>query len=281
MNSAAVTTVVTGIPSVVLVLVATLLPTPVHALMLTIPAGWISTAEPSGPFEEHSKLFEASHSEREWRVRVSAPTGQLEIRDDGKRTHDEGSVFPPHFHRTKDMIGRAMTVGAGGSWLVGFDAGEFGGGLWWTSQDGKRTKLLTRENVQAFVPREKDVLVFTGLSHMGHDRGAAYLFRSTDDDGELTRIADLDSAPSAALLENNGSVLIAVSNGVVTLRPDGSVVRLYKHEEMPILYPNSIAGAENDAVFVGMRFYVLRLHRGADGKFESTWFERSSKRRKW
>jgi hypothetical protein len=278
MKSATVTTVVAGITTIVLVLAPTLLPTPVHAQILTIPGGWISTAEPSGPFEEHSKLFEANHSRHEWRV--SAPTGQLEIRDDGNRTHEERSVFPPHFHRTKDMIGRAMTVRAGDDWLVGLDAGEFGGGLWWTNQDGGRTKLLTRENVRAFVPRDKDVLVFTGLSHMGYDQGAAYLFRSTDDDGEITHITNLDSAPSAALLENNGSVLIAVSNGVVTLGPDGSVVRLYKQEEMPILYPNSVAGEESDAIFVGMRFYVLRLHRRADGKFESTWFERSSKRRK-
>lgn len=266
-----------GITFIVLVLASTLLPTPVHAQILTIPAGWISTAEPTGQFEEHSKLFEANHSGHEWRV--SAHTGQLEIRDDGNRTHEESSVFPPHFHRTKDMIGRARTVRAGADWLIGFDAGEFGGGLWWASQDGKRTKLLTRENVQAFVPRNKDVLVFTGLSHMGYDRGAAYLFHPTNDGGKITRIADLDSAPSAALLENNGSVLIAVSNGVVTLLPDGNVVRLYKQEEMPILYPNSVAGDETDAIFVGMRFYVLRLHRRADGNFESTWFERSSKTR--
>jgi len=278
MKSSTVTSLVAGITCISLGLAYTLLAIPVNAQKLEMPTGWVATVEPSGPFKEHSKLFKATHSGHEWRVKVCAPTGQLEIRDDGNRAHEEGSVFPPHFHRAKDMIGRAMTARAGADWLVGFDAGEFGGGLWWTSQDGKRTKLLTRENVQAFIQRDKDVLVFTGLSHMGYDRGAAYLFRSTGDDGEITRIADLDSAPSAALLENNGSVLIAVSNGVVTLRPDESVVRLYKQEDMPILYPNSVAGEEGDAIYVGMRFYVLRLHRRADGVYESTWFERSSRK---
>lgn len=241
-----------------------------------MPAGWIATAEPSGPFEKHSKLMQANYSTHEWRVSVSS--GRLEITDDGQPRGHEQAVFPPHFHRTKDMIGRAMTVRAGGDWLIGFDAGEFGGGLWWTSPDGNRTKLLTRENVQAFVRRGEDVLVFTGLAHMGYNRGAAYLFRSTSSDGEITHIGDLDSAPYAALLESNGSVLVALSNGVVTLRPDGSFVRLYEQEEMPSLYPNSVAGEESDAIFVGMRFYVLRLHRRADGVYESTWFERSSGR---
>jgi hypothetical protein len=269
-----VTTFVGG-TFVLLALAPTLLPSAVHAQRLTMPTGWIATAEPSGPFEKHSKLMKANYSTHEWRVSVSS--GRLEITDKGNRDHEQaGLMFPPHFHRTKDMIGRAMTARAGGNWLIGFNGGEFGGGLWWASPDGKRTKLLTRENVQAFVQRGKDVLVFTGLAHMGYNRGAAYLFRSTSNDGEITHIGDLDSAPYAALLESNGSVLVALSNGVVTLRPDGSFVRLYKQEEMPILYPNSVAGEESDAIFVGMRFYVLRLHHRADGVYESTWFERSS-----
>lgn len=248
-----------------------------YAQVLTMPSGWIETTEPSGPFEEHSKLMQANYSRHEWRV--SASSGQLEITDDGSRDReDKGLVFPPHFHRTKEMIGRARTARAGDDWLVGFDAGEFGGGLWWTSYDGKRTKLLTRENVQAFVHRGKEVIVFTGLDHLAYDRGTAYLFRSTGENGEIIRIADLDSAPSAALVENDSSVLVAVSNGVVTLRPDGSIVRLYKQKQMGLLYPNSVAGDETNAIYIGMRFYVLRLLHRADGKYESTWFERSSRR---
>ena len=275
MNS--VTTFVRCAMFALLTLVPTVLLSNVHAQTLTMPAGWIATAEPSGPFGNHSKLMQANYSTHEWRVSVSS--GQLEITNKGSRDHDQERLkFPPHFHRTKHMIGRAMTARAGGNWLIGFDGGEFGGGLWWASPDGKRTKLLVGENVQAFVQRGEDVLVFTGLAHMGYNRGAAYLFRSTSTDGEITHIGDLDSAPYAALLESNGSVLVALSNGVVTLRPDGSFVRLYKQEEMPILYPNSVVGEESYAIFVGMRFYVLRLHRRADGIYESTWFERSSGR---
>ena len=263
---------------VFVILAVVFLPTSICAQTLTIPAGWNATAEPSGTFEEHSKLMQANHSGHEWRV--SESSGKLEITDDPNRDYQHKDVvFPPQFHRTKGMIGRALTARASSDWLIGFNGGEFGGGLWWTSPDGKRTKLMTGENVQAFIQRGKDVLVLTGLAHMTYDQGTAYLFRSTNEDGEIIRIADLDSAPSAALLENNGSVLIAVSNGVVTLRPNGSVVRLYKQENMPILYPNSIVGEESETIFVGMRFYVLRLHLGANGIFESSWFERSSKRR--
>lgn len=269
-----VTAFVEGTTFILLALAPSLVPGAVHAQTLTMPTGWIATAEPTGPFEEHSKLLQANHSTHEWRMSVSS--GRLEIKDKG---NEQAKVmFPPHFYRTKYMIGRAMTARAGGNWLIGFNGGEFGGGLWWASPDGKRTKLLVGDNVQAFVHRGQDVLVFTGLAHLGYNRGAAYLFRSSSADGEITHIADLDSAPYAALLESNGSVLVALSNGVIAVRPDGSVVRLYKQEEMPILYPNSIAGEEGDTIFVGMRFYVLRLHSRADGEYESTWFEQSSRK---
>lgn len=275
MKFSAITTSVSGMICISLGLAFTPPPTPACAQTVTMPAGWISTAEPSGPFEQHSKLMQANYSSHEWRVSMSS--GRLEITDDSNRDQENrGVVFPSHFHRTTDMMGRAMTARAGDGWLVGFNAGEFGGGLWWTNSDGERARLLTRENVQAFLSRGKDVLVFTGLAHMTYDSGTVYLFRSTGDDAALSRIADLGSAPSAVLLENTGSVLVAVSNGVVALRPEGSIVRLYKQDKMPILYPNSITGAESGAIFVGMRFYVLRLQRRADGTYKSTWFEQSS-----
>src|SRR5690242_1270663 len=103
-KSSGVTTIVVGIW---LVFAATLLPTPVHAQTLTMPTGWTATDEPSGPFAEHSKLMQANYSRHEWRV--SAPSGQLEITDNANRDHEQaGLVFPPQFHPTKDMIGRAM-----------------------------------------------------------------------------------------------------------------------------------------------------------------------------
>src|SRR2546423_997777 len=141
MNS--VTTFV-GCAMFVLTLVPTLLLSTVHAQTLTMPAGWIATAEPSGPFEKDSTLMQANYSRHEWRVSVSS--GRLEITDDGQPRGHEEAVFPPHFHRTKYIIGRAMTARAGGNWLIGFDGGEFGGGLLWASPDGKRTKLLVGGN---------------------------------------------------------------------------------------------------------------------------------------
>ena len=259
-----------------LYLVGTVFSQAVHAQTLKMPGGWIETSDP-GALKDYSKLMKASRSRHEWRVALFSD--QLQVADIGGHSRDRGDVvFPPHFRRTDEMLGRAISAKAGDQWLVGFSAGEFGGGLWWTNQDGRRVERLSRENVQAFVTRDEEVLVFTGLSHMGYDKGTAYSFHPAPGGGELVRIADLDSAPAAAWLQDDGSVLIAVSNGVVSLRPDGSVERLYKQDEMRILYPNSVVGQGDHSIFVGMRFYVLRLQRRKDGRYESTWFERASRR---
>ncbi len=271
-SSARKTLITVRITRIALCLVSTILSQAVYAQTLKMPGGWIETSDP-GALKDYSKLMEANRSRHEWRVVVSS--AQMQIMDVGGRTRDNDVVFPPHFHRTDEMPGRAITAKAGDQWLVGFNAGEFGGGLWWTNQDGRRVERLARENVQAFVTRGEEVLVFTGLAHMGYDKGTAYSFRPTPGGGELVRIADLDSAPAAAWLQDNGSVLIAVSNGVVSLRPDGRVVRLYKQDVMGMLYPNSVVGQEDNAIFVGMRFYVLRLQRLKDGEYESTWFKRA------
>jgi hypothetical protein len=261
---------------IVVSMVIALLVAASHAQVLTMPNGWIETAEPSGPFEDNSPLECANYSPNEWRV--EAVSGQLRITDVGN-SRPRKAVFPPKFAPTKEMIGRALTLKVGNGWLLGFNDGEFGGGLWWASSDGSRTKPLTGENVQALIPRHDDVLVLTGLAHITLDNGTAYSFRAKDEGGDFARIADIGSAPSSAKLQKDGSALIAVTNGLVTLSSDGIVTRLYKQEDMSVLYPNSVVGDPSDLVFVGMRFYVLRLQRRSDGEYQPTWFKRSECRK--
>jgi hypothetical protein len=43
---------------------------------------------------------------------------------------------PRQLKLSKEMIGRRTILQTADGWLLGFDAGEFGGGLWWFSKDG-------------------------------------------------------------------------------------------------------------------------------------------------
>jgi hypothetical protein len=175
------------------------------------------------------------------------------------------------------MLGRTTVVEAGDGWLVGFNAGEFGGGLWWANADGSQTKPLTGKNVQAIVPRGKDVLVLTGLAHLSMDEGTIYSYDpAIGKTGDFVRIADVGSAPTAATLLDDGTLLFSTHTGVLKLSTDNSISKLYNDENMSLLYPNSIVTDQTGTIFVGMRFYVLRLERRSNGAYGASWFVRSN-----
>lgn len=67
----------------------------------------------------------------------------------------------------------------GNGFLVGYNNGEWGGGLYWFSSDGKENYKISGEQVQSFVLRNKELLVLTDGSHQGMPLGrlAKLIFR--------------------------------------------------------------------------------------------------------
>jgi hypothetical protein len=96
---------------------------------------------------ESDAMWCANHSELEWRVSLSeADTAQIFPRS---RTCGAGSSkLPAGVKRQKGKIGAERTFKLQNGWLLGFDAGEFGGGLWFADVDGK-TQELSKEKVRA------------------------------------------------------------------------------------------------------------------------------------
>lgn len=69
-----------------------------------------------------------------------------------------------------------FTARSFGGELLGYDVGEWGGKLAFRDAKGHVTDVIS-DNVHAIIPHGKDVLVFTGLAHMGENHGAIYLLR--------------------------------------------------------------------------------------------------------
>jgi hypothetical protein len=260
----------TSLGTLLLVGLAAVLPCPGQTKM---PAGWTETRPPVGSIWQNSELLCANSSRREWRVQSS---DQVQIIDSAKEKPTK-VTFPPNLVRTKDMLGRAILVKAGDGWLIGFNAGEFGGGLWWANADGSQTKPLSGENVQVIAPRGEELLVLTGLAHLSIDKGTVYSYRpGNGTPGAFVRIADLGSAPGAAMLQKNGTLLIATDTRVLKLSSDNRLWELYRSENMGFFYPHSIVADQHDTVFVGMRFYVLCLKRRTDETYDASWFVQSN-----
>ena len=156
------------------------------------------------------------------------------------------------------------------SWLLAYDGGEWGGGLWLTNEDGGKTKRTVSDNVRAVVPIDGGILVLSGLAHMSIDFGNAFIFSNPDGlNISLQHFVHLDGEPSAYAKEPDGSILFVTTYGLCRITKSGELQRLtyfpkWKRQQ----YPNSMAISSDGSVFIAMRMFVLKLRSSARGYSE-------------
>jgi hypothetical protein len=148
-------------------------------------------------------------------------------------------------------------------WLLAYDGGEFGGGLWLTNQDGSETKRILSDNVRAVVPLDgSGILVLSGLAHMSTDSGNEFIFSNPNGlNITLQNSAHLDGAPMTYTKLADGSVFFVTTHRLHAITKSESPTRL-GHDFpnwMKMQYPNSIVARSDGTIFIGMRMFVLRL----------------------
>lgn len=242
-------------------------PTPSAPTPLPAPEGWVLYPSPSA---DDPALTCANHSNREWRV---AAVGEgVKVSPDAPGNHQD--PLPPGINSRSVGAGAKSerhVIRVGDGWLVGLDAGEFGGALWWFGADGKSSKRLGEENVVGFAESSKGVLALAGLAHLGSDSGK--LLRITDGEAgnrEVEVLADLGAAPRAFAVESQDSLLIVTTRGLVRVRSSGAVEQLLP-TNYGLLYPNSMTVSPSGVIHVGMRHFITRLTPAGSG-YKEEWF---------
>jgi hypothetical protein len=230
----------------------------------TLPGGWLVHSTPT---ENSSEIACANHSNLEWLVSTSQ-TGTVEIAARPKPYRAKSSTLelPSGVKRDKDMLGVESKVKTGNGWLLGFDAGEFGGGLWFANDSGK-TRKLSNENVRGFVETSAGVLVFVGLAHMGMDSGKVLIVTEHDSDVGIQTSAKLDGAPQAVTRVSSDVALVVTTHGISQVSSTGEIKTLL-HQTFGLLYPNSVVSLPHGTVYTGMRLFVVRLVKQSGGYAE-------------
>lgn len=153
-------------------------------------------------------------------------------------------------------------------WLVGFDAGEFGGGLWHVRTDGSRTKVpldgvpFWAQNVHGLVMQEAGPLVFVGLNHLSADFGAVLRCVRRAGRWDTVLITRIEGAPTAVTRRSNGEAVFVTTSGISRVSPSGRVASLLKRD-LDSLYPESIATDARGDIYIGVRGAVIRFRAGA------------------
>jgi len=155
--------------------------------------------------------------------------------------------------------------------LQGLDLGEFGGGVRWLSRDGSGEYSVFEGNPIGASKRGVDVLVATGLAHLGDREGELLTLRYAADSGRwkvVDRI-DLGTAAVKVSAEPDGRMLILTIDGLMVY--EGGTVRRVLESDYGGLYPNSMVRDSAGALLVGMRYVVVELEEEEEGVWRERW----------
>ncbi len=239
---------------------------------LPAPAGWVLYPAPA---EDSSALRCANYSRRGWTVSLKNDELKISRLSDStlSKWHIEESL--PFKIQPKSsaagLAGDRHVKRVSDGWLVGFDAGEFGGALWWFSVDGLKRKKLADENVVGFADSSLGVLVLVGLAHMGSSRGKV-LRVGEGDEGErpVSVLADLKEAPRTFAIEAPDSILVLTTDRLVRVLTTGKMEELLS-TKYGSLYPNSMTLSKTGTIHIGMRHFITRL-TPVNGSYKEEWF---------
>ncbi len=244
---------------------------------------WIETAPP-----QNDDWRGANHSRYEWLV--TRKNGKVTVVPDTLANRDTVTLpfdfvpqtvgQPPVTKPGAARLGKSGAAHVPGGWLLASDFGEWGGDIYWLSENGKRQHKIYGENVGSFVQNAHgDLFALTGLSHMGLSTGGVLRLIPVGTKGDksvhdmtnaaapwkVKVLADLQEKAYVAVAEKDGSLLVVTRDRLVRVSPDGTVRNLVEKAFWGGLYPNSLVSGDAGRLYIGMRHGVARIALSHDG----------------
>jgi hypothetical protein len=205
-------------------------------------------------------LFEqaANYSQRKWYVFLDAGTAHSSL--DGDFID---SAKRPAFEPTAGkVVGATSFAAVDNGWIIGFNHGEFGAALYWFSADGAQNYRISEDPVIAFFTRPDGLYAIEGLAHMTLSRGSVIRLTRTPADGKWhSEVATpLPFAPSALAVRHDGSLLIVLSDSLVSVGLDHRVHAVLAEVPWSALYPTSaVLSPDERRLYIGMRQFVAQV----------------------
>ena len=123
--------------------------------------------------------------------------------------------------------------------LLGFDGGEWDGGLLFLDASGQPHELL-HENVQAIIKTSKGVFVFTGLGHLSLLNGAVYkVVASTGQELQVQLARHLPGFPLSIRRRQDGTHSFLVFTGGD--RSDGAKYECFRLANEAVVHASKCA----------------------------------------
>jgi hypothetical protein len=230
-----------------------------------VPTGWV----PIEPDDE--RLHCANYARDMWQVAIDH--GTLTFVEEKEHEADSGPALPFTPKQQTTPRGRQHVLAVSDGFLVGFDAGEWGGALYWFSKDGSTATKLADENVHGLVALGPDLVASVeGLSHLGISEGNVRWIEHVGSwrAGALTA---LDAGPRT-FVGTRDAIYVVTTQSLMRVGKDRKAVAVQPVRTAP-LYPDSMVIDAAGELWMGMRQFVVRM-KPVGNRFEQTWLVRES-----
>ena len=200
--------------------------------------------------------FAAMYSQISWSVYLEHARPKAKLTN---HTNDSVPDPPPFDAYADGFLGANRFRKVDDGWLVGFNHGEFGAELYWFDRDEKHHYMISGDHVVAFFSLPDGIYAIEGLAHMNRSCGSVIrIARPTKSaHWQVSRVVGLPSAPSAVAVRRDGSMLIVLSDSLVSVGPDHHVETLISNAPWRSLGPNSSTLTRDEShLYIGMHQFV-------------------------
>ena len=177
----------------------------------------------------------------------------------------QSSPRPNFVPKAEQFVGAGAVQQVDDGWLVGFNQGEFGAALYWFSNDGRRNYKISDDQVADFMRMPRGIIAIQGLAHLGISEGSLIgIARSSDTkQWRSTTIQKLPEAPEAFVRLSNGTLIVVLSDSLVSFSSDYEMTVLIKCADWGSLYSTSVAVSPDESrIYIGMRQFVVEFELG-------------------
>ncbi len=217
---------------------------------------WIEIKRPENNLSPEGGVFtsSANFSKLNWKVREDEGTIKASLNELVPKEKPKFTPKTPQFnggHRFKKVED---------GWLVGFNEGEFGGELWWFSNNGQSSYKISDDQINQFIFTNRSIFAIQGLAHLGSRRGSLIKIDKKDGRWVSTQKIDFGESPEAIIRMADNWFAIVLTNSLVRVDENYNVAKVLEDAHWGTFYPNSIASNSPQLVYVGMRQYVVEIN---------------------